>query len=76
MIREEGPGKASGLRIGNQSRKSVKKVFSIGIGAKDFSAFNSADHDVVNGTSCVYSGFSWHGFVHSRSGGGRQVIYS
>ena len=76
VIWEEGPGKAAGLRIRGQGGKPVKEILSVGVGAEHFSAFNSSDHDVVNGTGCVYASFSRHVFVHSRSGGGRQVIYS
>ena len=73
MVGDQSSGKAAGIGFFNNSAQPVDKIVSVTIVGKDFTAFGTADDDVVQGTGCVQSGLTWHGGKLIRPAINRQV---
>ncbi len=66
VIGDQGPGKTIRLRLFQHLPQALYKGITIHIVPKDFSAFNTADDDMVQRAGAVNSCFSWHIYSNSR----------
>ncbi|MGD9042969.1 MAG: hypothetical protein PVG06_04610, partial [Desulfobacterales bacterium] len=60
MIGDQGPRKAGGLSLRNDSAKALQKASPVIIGAKYFLSLDSPNNNMLNRTGRIYSSFSWH----------------
>jgi hypothetical protein len=60
VVGDQCPCIAQGLRILEDFSKSIEKLIPVGIVSEDRAPFNAPDHDMVNGSGSVNSGFPRH----------------
>jgi hypothetical protein len=60
MVWNQAPRIANGFRLPKDFPQSFEKVIPVGIATEYRPPFNAPDHDVVESTCSVDSGFPWH----------------
>ena len=60
MVREQCPPIAGGLGFCDHMAKTLNKAAPVHIIAKNLATLNASTNDIVQGTGCIYAGFSWY----------------
>jgi hypothetical protein len=63
MVRHQGPGKAWRVRFIKDISKSLDKLISVAVIAKDLTLLDTPKDDVVNRSRRIYACFAWHVFL-------------